>query len=161
MSVWQKYPDLTEPELHRLVAASVQVLLEHGDSQLAASFVRRPTALLARDACEALPAGEEALDPDEVYRVLQSWEASSQLARLVLEDVRARPQLAGLVADAYERAEREMDVSAALQALALVVLALRVKNIKIKSNSITFYHTPKLESLIVELIRRLLRPGDE
>ena len=71
------------------------------------------------------------------------------------------PEVHCTLADAYERAEREMDVTAALQALALVVLALRVKKIKIKSNSITFYHTPKLESLIVELIRRLLHPGDE
>lgn len=135
--VWGRLDELTDDELSTLVAAAAHVVADLAGEPDAPQL---PVALAgAALAGELREAGTDA-DPDEVTALLQDGSRVRRLAVAALRPIAAEPDLAAEVAAAY-RARREMMAVDAGMVLAgaLLVLALKVKRIKIGKVDISFY----------------------
>jgi hypothetical protein len=140
-SIWDRYPDLAPGELRTLVAVTAQVLADSADrAQLPADPIEISTGEAARELTGS--AGVLAADErDAVQELLEDDETAVELCRAVLDEVRQHPDLADAVAEAYQDRERKMTgVEVLLLVGALVVLATRIKKIKLQKGhtEITF-----------------------
>jgi hypothetical protein len=131
-SLWDQYPDLSPTELRILVAATAQVL---ADSAADAELPADPLEISSGEAARQLTASIASLDDSKrtlVQELLEDDEASEQLVHAVLTEVRRHPELAAAVDAAYaERARKMTGGELMLLAGALVVLATRIKEIKV------------------------------
>jgi hypothetical protein len=131
-SIWDQYPDLPDPELRTLVAAAAQVLLDGTDrAGLPEDALEMSNGTAARELATTVP-GLDGIPAADVRAVLEDDAAAAALGRAVLDQVRAHPELADAVAAAYEERTRKMTgVELVLLSGALVVLATRIKEIKV------------------------------
>ena len=131
-SIWERYPDLSPSELRNLVAVTAQVLAASADrTQLPADPIEISTGQAARE----LTASIEVLESDDrgvVQELLEDDEVQARLCHVVLGEVRQHAELADAVAQAYEdRARKMTGAEVLLLTGALVVLAIRIKDIKV------------------------------
>jgi hypothetical protein len=131
-SIWDNYPALTEAELRNLVAAAAQVLAAGADHADVPDDVLEISDSAAARELAAPATGLGEFKPAEIRQVLEDDEASAELSRAVLDEVRKYPALADEVAEAYEERSRKMaGAEMLLLAGAIVVLAIRIKEIRI------------------------------
>ncbi|MFI7405963.1 hypothetical protein ACIBW9_36785 [Streptomyces sp. NPDC049541] len=131
-SIWDRYPDLSPHELRDLVAATAQVLADFSDrSELPTDPIEMSTGEAAREltaSIDVLSAGQRGV----VQELLEDDETAVRLCQVVLDEVRRYRELADAVAKAYEERTRKMTgAEVLLLAGAVVVLATRIKEIKV------------------------------
>lgn len=135
-TIWDRYPDLSPGELRTLVATTAQVLADSADAALPADPIEMSTGEAAR----ALTASLDGLEPDaveDVQELLEDAESATDLCCAVLDQVRAHPDLASAVSAAYEERTRKMaGFEMLLLAGALVVLAIKIKEVRVGKNGV-------------------------
>ncbi len=158
-SIWDRYPDLSPSELRNLVAATAQVLAGSADaSQLPADPIEMSVGQAARE----LTTSVEGLSPGRrsaVQELLEDDDTAVELCQAVLVEVRRHPELATEVAEAYEERTRKMaGAEVLLLTGALLVLAIRIKEIKVgKGNTkITFSESSEaVKAFLAGLVDRI------
>jgi hypothetical protein len=137
-TVWTRLDTLTDDELATLVAAARSVLVEQGgaDEEDAALPAGPAGAAIAAE----LAADGEDLSATGIAALLRDEAAARSLAEAVLREIGSQPELARLVAEAYEARRQMLAIDAGLVlAGALLVLVLKLKRIKIGKLDISFY----------------------
>jgi hypothetical protein len=132
MSIWQKYPNLSSQELRTLVNVTAQVLLDSvdGTSISSADLLAKSTAALSRELAPLLKEVEPSITLAQVRALLEDEDLSRRVCRETLDLVREVPELADRIAQAYELREQKLLVETVLLAGALVILAIKVKEIR-------------------------------
>jgi hypothetical protein len=155
MSIWDKYPDFTADELRTLVAVTAQVLLESDAATGAVpqDLLDLPAGATARELAAALGA-----DSAAIRDLLDDDARARQAALSVLGEVRRHPALATRVADAYEARGRTMAVETVLLAGALVILAIKLKEVSFTKEGVRASFTESQEA-VKAFIRGLLPGG--
>jgi hypothetical protein len=140
VSVLERYPDLTADELSRLVMAASQVLMELGEAErpVPADLLEMAPRAAARMIAGDLPVADAS--PGRIERLVEDPDSSRAMALKVLGLVRGFPELRALIEQRYDELERKMFVpELMLLTAALVVLAMRIKRLKVGHTEITFY----------------------
>ena len=133
MSVWNAYPNLDAADLRTLVAVTAQVLLESGQgaTDFSEDLLQQSPASNAREIQSVLSQAGSTASRKQIQEALEDEELTERLARGVLDQVRAHPELADRVAREFEARKQKMTgVELVLLAGALVVLAMRIKRVK-------------------------------
>lgn len=140
MSVWDKYPNLPPAEFRTLVAVAAQVLLEgNSGGDVSQELLQQSTRASARDLEPLLTQVDASITKQDVQALLEDEEGASRACRAVLDQVRGYPELAQRVAEEYEARQQKMTgVEVVLLAGALVVLAMRIKHVRIGSFVLDF-----------------------
>lgn len=155
MSIWDKYPDFTADELRTLVAVTAQVLLESDEAAgtVPEDLLELPTGATARELAAAL-----GTDSAAVRALLEDDARARRAALRVLGEVRGHPALASRVADAYEARGRKMAVETVLLAGALVILAIKLKDVSFTREGVHAGFTESQEA-VKAFIKGLLPGG--
>jgi hypothetical protein len=144
-TIWDKHPNYTADELRTLVAVAAQVLC---DSEEAAGAVPPdlldlPPAATAR----ALSAELDDATPQAVRAMLDDEDRAQKAALLVLDQLRAQPDLAARIAQAYEARTGKMAVETILLAGALVILAIKLKSFSFTRDGVKATFTESREAV--------------
>jgi hypothetical protein len=132
MTIWDQYPNLSDGELRTLVAVTARVLMEADEAR-----ANHPPDLLsisplsaARELAALLP--DQPVDQVQTVRnVLEDEDLAKEVALAVLDEVRKNPELAGMVAEAYDERTQKMVVPELLLLTgALVILAIKLESIE-------------------------------
>src|SRR6266496_3042567 len=131
MTIWDQYPNLSDGELRTLVAATARVLMEADDAHanLPPDLLNISTLSASRelDALLDKPADQA----QTIRNVLEDEDLSKELSLAVLDEVHKNPELAGMVAEAYdERAQKMVVPELLLLTGALVILAIKIDTIQ-------------------------------
>jgi hypothetical protein len=147
MSIWDKYPNFTGQELRTLVALTANMFLE---TDLAVSPYPKDLLQISPKAAagELLPllqASDAGIRKEQIQKVIEDEDLSSQVCLKILGEVRLYPELAERLDQAYELQTRKM-VSPELLLLtgALVILAIKVREINWKEGKIIFDKSNKV-----------------
>jgi hypothetical protein len=165
MSIWDKYPNLPPQELHTLVNVTAQVLLdsEGGQSTFSADLLERSPAAISRELAPLLQEAEPPITRQQVRELLEDEELSAKACRQVLDQVRGFPELADRIARAYEiRNQKLVGVELTLLAGALVILAIKVKEIRWGKDQGGIQFEPAGEAVktfVAELAKRIVGLG--
>lgn len=145
MTIWDQYPNLSDGELRTLVAVTARVLMEADDARanLPPDLLNISTQSASRELAALLD------QPDQVQiirNVLEDEDLSKELSLAVLDEVRKNPELAAMVAEAYEEQAQKMVVTELLLLTgAVVILAIKLKAIQVSKKGvyINFYPASK------------------
>jgi hypothetical protein len=154
MSIWDNYPDYDDQELRMLVQATTETLADEAEEnhellEMSPSSASRMLAALLRDS------GIDT-QPADVQRLLEDPELSKRLSLEVLGLVRERPLLAERAAEYYETVARKMASPEILLLVgALVILAIKIKEVRIGNRVVKFYDAGRS----VENFLQVLLPG--
>ncbi|WP_433042586.1 hypothetical protein [Dactylosporangium sp. CS-033363] len=138
--VWDRLGELSDDELTTLVAAAGHVIADLADDAAAAEVPLMPVGHLGAELAGELRAADVDTEPDEVTALLRDRDRARALAVAALRPLAAEPELAAEVAAAYEARRGMMAVDGGLLlGGALLVLALKVKRIKVGKVDVSFY----------------------
>jgi hypothetical protein len=145
MTIWDRYPNLSDGELRNLVATTARVMLDADGVQANVSNDLLNTSNLSasRELAALLP-GAQAGQAGDILNILEDEDLSREVACAVLDEVRKQPELAQMVADAYEeRAQKMVVPELVLLTGALVILAIKIDTIQWnkKGVKIKFYES--------------------
>jgi hypothetical protein len=137
VSLISRYPDLTPGELRTLVTATSQVLLELGESDdpVPADLLEMSSGAVARMITTDLDTG---VDADYVLRAVRDDASARAVMDRLVEFIRQYPELGAVIDEECQELAQKMFVPELLTG-ALVILALRIKRVKIGDIDIRFY----------------------
>jgi hypothetical protein len=141
-TILERYPEYHPIELDRLIRVTSEVLLEYGETEtpLPDDLLEMAPAGVARLVAADLGFADSGSDPAAVHRVVTDEVAARAMALHVIGLVRQSPELSALVEQRYDRAEQTMFVPELMMlSAALVILAMRVKRMKIGRAEVSFY----------------------
>jgi hypothetical protein len=146
LSIWGRYPDLSESELRALVAAAAQVLVESEDAKMEDSddFLEISPKQAGRQIASLLLAENDSITGEQIQDLLEDEVISRQLSLAVLDEIRKHPALAEAVEARFEEATNKMGTPELfLLTGALVILAIRIKEIRWsrKGKTVSFYES--------------------
>ncbi len=159
MSVWDNYPNLSPADLRSLVAVTAQVLIESdtGTADISADLLQQSTATNAKEIQKLLEQEGVNVPRDKVLDILDDEEKSVTVVRMVLDHVRAYPELSERISDAFEARKQKMTgIELTLLAGALVVLAMRIKLIKRDGSGLSIDFEPSgdaVKSFVTGLVK--------
>jgi hypothetical protein len=151
MTVIERYPDLTIEELSTLVVAAAEVLMEAGETSepVPDDLLEMSPGSLSGMIAESMPAGGP--DRDEIARLLSNLDASQRLATGTLQTILESPDLRDAIGRRYEELERRMFVTESLLlSAALVVLAMRIRKVRIGRFNLDFYKSGEEVKVLVK-----------
>lgn len=142
MSIWNRYPNIETSEFRTLVSVTAQILLQHNEGvELSQELLQQSSKMNAREIESIL----SQLYPSskmqgKIQAKLEDESWAHQACCFVLDQVRDYPELAKKISEEYDARKLKMTgVETVLLAGALVVLAMKIKEIHIGSASIKFY----------------------
>lgn len=140
MSIWNAYPNLSKTELRALVAATARVLLESENAaDVDPELLQQSLPTSARDLEPLLVQVDSDITRQKVRNALENEDLAIRMCHAVLDQVRQFPELADRVALEYDaRTQKMVVVETVLLAGALVILAIKVKSIKLGNVEIVF-----------------------
>ena len=157
MSVLDRYPNLEEQELTNLVTAASQVLMEFGeaDQALPIDLLDMPPGSAVEIISSDLPVREEGLD--QLRNMVAEPEQARLLSIEVLRVICESDLLRQAVEERYEQLEQKMFTPELfLLAGALVVLAIRIKRIKLGESEVSFYPAgDEVKAFLTSLLGKL------
>lgn len=153
MPIMDRFPELTAVELSRLVTAASQVLVEQGigDESIPPDLLdMAPRSIAGLIADELRP---NDASTERVKDVVEDPASAQQLAIKVIGLVRSNEELTALIEQRYDELERKMFAPELMLLIgALVVLAMRVKRVRIGQSEVTFYPaSDEVKAFVVEL----------
>jgi hypothetical protein len=147
---WDALGALSDVELAVVSSAAVHVVEETAGLE----HEVRPRAVVAQDLRELLDEAGLAITGDEATYLVTDSEATRTLALAALSELSGDAALRSEIDGAYARRSDLMVVDGGtLLAGALLVLAIKVKRVKIGDVTIEFY---ELKASLIEQIRQLL-----
>jgi hypothetical protein len=160
-SIWDKYPNFTDTELRILSTVTAQVLMDSTEAtaELEPDLLGISSKAAAGEVAALLGDIAPSASREEVQQVLEDEQQSRQLCLQVLGEVRQYPELADRIAAAYrERAQKMAITETLLLAGALVILAIRLKEIHWtgQEKKITFYESGEA---VKQFVKGLLGAG--
>jgi hypothetical protein len=162
VSIWDKYPNLTSSELNTLVALTAQTLLESqaDRSVLPSGRLDVSPATAARELTPALQEVDPEISRQQIQGLLEDETLSTQVCLRILDEVRGQPELADRIAEAYEQRSQKMTgVELVLLAGALVILAIRIKEIHFGDKKVVFDPAGKAVEAFVAALPKLAGGG--
>jgi hypothetical protein len=132
MTIWDQYPNLSEGELRTLVATTARVLMEADGVSAGVSpdLLNISTKSASRELAALLPS-QPADQAQTIQNMLEDEDLSKEVSLAVLNEVRKNPQLAQMVAEAYEERTQKMVMPELLLLTgALVILAIKIDTIQ-------------------------------
>jgi hypothetical protein len=160
MSIWSRFDKLSPNELRILVAITAETLLESSaDAGVSADILSLPPRAAASQAVSFLQEVEPAITKEQVQRLLEDEDKASELARVVLGEVQKQPALAEEIATRYDAASRKMAVpETVLLAGAILVLAMRIKNVQVTKKEVSVKFTAAGEA-VKSFVTSLFKSG--
>ena len=140
-SIWDRYSDLSPDELRPLVTAAAQTLADAEDDehQATGDVLQESPRSLAQHLTPILQARDPSLTTSQIQMVLEDDDLATEVSRYVLDEIRMVPELAERVAEVYEeRRQKMVGLELILLAGALVVLAMRIKRLRVGRTVIDF-----------------------
>jgi hypothetical protein len=138
-SVWTRLESLSDSELRALVEASIDVLQQDGAASVEDDMLELSPSGLRRQLRSALVENGVEADERAAEQVLERTEMSRPVALALLEEIAREPALAQEIEAAYRAREGMMVEPATLFAGALLVLALKLKRVKVGDVDVSFY----------------------
>jgi hypothetical protein len=139
-TVWTRLESLSDTELRALVEASIEVLQQDGAASVEDDVLELPPGALRRELRSALIENGVEADEHAAEEVLQRTEMSRPVALALLGEIAREPALAQEIEAAYRARQGMMVVDpATLLAGALLVLALKLKRVKVGDVDVSFY----------------------
>lgn len=149
MSIWTKYPNYEPHELRRLIKVSAEFLLDHaGDAELPPDLLQVSPLAGSKEIAADLQKTMPQVTKANIQEILQQEETAEKLCLAILGEIRQKPELADQIAAAYEQESRKMLGVVELLAVALVILAIKLKSVKI-SNDIDAAGGTKKKGVVV------------
>lgn len=158
-SIWDKYPNFSENELRTLVLLSVQIMLESesGKSEFSDNLLDISSFSASRQILPLLEEAEADIDQQKVQELLEDNETSKEICLAVLQEIRKYPELVERISQAYEeRTQKMTGIELLLLTGAIVILAIRIKEIRWseEEKKITFYESGEaVKSFITGLLK--------
>lgn len=146
MSIWARYPDLSDDELRTLVAVTAEELLasESGGEEFSTELLGLSPLSASRQLMPLLGETEAAVTVEQIQQALEDDDLSARLTLKILSEIKTYPELADRIAARYEERSRKMAVpELMLLAGALTILAIKLKEIRWSSTEkkISFYES--------------------
>jgi hypothetical protein len=161
MTIWDQYPNLSDGELRTLVVATARVLMEADDARanLPPDLLNISTLSASRELAALLP-DQPADQAQTIRNVLEDEDLSKEVSLAVLDEVRKNPELAAMVAEAYDEQAQKMVVTELLLLTgAVVILTIKLKAIQVSKKGvyINFYPASKaVETLLGGLMKGMI-----
>jgi hypothetical protein len=139
MSIWDKYPNYSSDELRMLTAVVAETLVDSAeDPAITADVLKVSPKSAATQLRPLLQEKAPDIQTAQIQAALEDPERAQKMAVAVLGKIRDAPLLAERVAEAYEARNREMcGPEMLLLAGAVVILAIKLKDIKISSEGLS------------------------
>jgi hypothetical protein len=160
MSIWDKFPNVSDEELRALVASTTRVILDSDEARpsMPADFLQISNLSASREMAALLP-GIEPNQVSAIQELLLEEESSRKIALSVLEEVRKYPDLARRVSDEYEeRTKKMVGPELVLLTGALVILAMKIKEIRWSKDGggITFHDSGNaVKGFVLNLLKTI------
>jgi hypothetical protein len=143
MNIWNHYPNYKKHELAALIKAACQVLITGGEKDVSEmQTLNLPSIVAAREVEGIFLETAPGITANAIQQVLEDQMLSSDLSLQMLGILREQPRLAEAIAIEYEKSTQKMDATGGMLTAALLVLACKIKKIKLDKNGIEIIFEP-------------------
>jgi hypothetical protein len=160
-SIWDKYPNYSDAELRVLSTVTAQVLMDStaASAELEPDLLGISPRAAAGRLAPIIGDADVPVPRERVQQLLEDEQQSRELCLRVLGEVKQYPELASRIEEAYRDRSRQMVVTESLLlAGALVILAIRVKEIRWTDTEkgISFYESSEA---VKQFVKGLIGAG--